>query len=85
MKKKHSNTINVASSSSIIDKNLSGSEYLTENSNMSILFDLESTCTPNKLLLQQSIVSFKELAMVCESYEESDRAGAAVASATFTS
>ena len=85
LSKKHSNSINVASSSSVIDKNLSGSESVStssENSDMSISFDLKTTCVSNKSLLQQNRVSLEELAMVCERYEVSDRAGAAVSSAT---
>ena len=35
-----------------------------------------------KSILQQNQVTLKELAMVCERYELSDRAGAAIASAT---
>ena len=73
----------MASSSSAIDKNLSGFESVSTssvNSDVPILFDLEATCSPN-----QQLCFMQELAMVCERYEASERAGAAVASATLQS
>ena len=52
-----------------------------ENSEISVSFDSALPCS-SKSILQQNRVTLKELAMVCERYEVSDRAGAAVASAT---
>ena len=52
-----------------------------ENSEISVSFDSALPCS-SKSILQQNQVTLKELAMVCEQYEVSDRASAAIASAT---
>ena len=52
-----------------------------ENSEISVSFDSALPCS-SKSILQQNRAKLKELAMACERYEMSDRAGAAVASAT---
>ena len=86
---KHST--NMASTSSVNDNMLLSSECencetdndnkASELSSMSTS-DYETTSSSNKITAQQNRVCLKELAMVCERYEVSDRAGAAVASAT---
>ena len=53
----------------------------SENSEISVSFDSASPCF-SKSILQQNRVTLKELAMVCERYEVSDRAGTAIALAT---
>ena len=53
----------------------------SENSEISVSFDSALPCSL-KSILQQIRVMLKELTMVCERYEVSDRAGAAIASAT---
>ena len=65
--------IKMTSFRSVSDKNLSDYESVStssENSDMSISFDLGTTCIPNKPLLQQNRVS-------CERSEVYDRAGVA--------
>ena len=53
----------------------------SKNSEISVSFDSALPCS-SKSILQQNRVTLKELAMVCERYEVSDRTGAAIASAT---
>ena len=53
----------------------------SENSEISVSFDSALPCS-SKSILQQKQVTLKEIALVCERYEVSDRAGAAIASAT---
>ena len=55
----------------------------SENSEISVSFDSALPCS-SKSILQQNRATLTELAMVCERYEVSDRAGAAIASATLT-
>ena len=53
----------------------------SENSEISVSFDSRLPCFL-KSILQQNRVTLKELAMIYERYEVSDRTGAAIASAT---
>ena len=53
----------------------------SENSEILVSFDSGLSCSL-KSVLQPNRVTLKELAMVCKRYEVSDRAGAAIASAT---
>ena len=86
---KHST--NMVSTSSVNDNMLLSSECEnSETNNDNKASELSSTSTSdyetpsssNTITAQQNHVCLKELAMVCERYEVSDRAGAAIASAT---
>ena len=69
---------------------LSSESENSETDNNNKAFELSSTSTSDyetpsssrKITAQQNHVCLKQLAMVCEKYEVSDRAGAATASAT---
>ena len=84
MSQKQSNSNNTVSTSSanidiVID--FESDTSTSQNSEISVSFDSTLPCS-SKSILQQSRVELKELAMICERYEVSDRAGAAIASAT---
>ena len=84
MSQKQSNSNNTVSTSSAnidIVIGFQSDTSTSENSEISVSFDLALPCS-SKSILQQNRVTLKELAMVCERYEVSDRAGAAIASAT---
>ena len=82
---------NMASTSSVNDNMLLSSESEnseTDNDNKASELsststsDYETPSSSNRITAQQNRVCLKELAIVCERYEVSDRAGAAIASAT---
>ena len=83
MSQKQSNSNNTVSTSSanIVVIGFQSDTSTSQNSEISVSFDSELPCS-SKSILQQNRVTLKELAMVCERYEVSDRAGAAIASAT---
>ena len=84
MSQKQSNSNNTVSTSSANINIVIGSQSDTstsENSETSVSFD-SALPYSSKSILQQNRVTLKELAMICERYEVSDRAGAAIASAT---
>ena len=84
MSQKQSNSNNTVSTSSANIDIVIGFESHTstnENSEISVSFDAALPCS-SKSILQQNRVTLKELAMACERYEVSDRAGAAIASVT---
>ena len=84
MSQKQSNSNNtVLTSSANIDIviGFESDTSATENSEISVSFDSALPCF-SKSILQQNRVTLKELAMFCERYEVSDRANAAIASAT---
>ena len=84
MPQKQSNSNNTVSTSSAnidIILGFASDTSTSKNSEISVSFDSASPCS-SKSILQQNRVTLKELAMVCERYEVSDRAGAAIASAT---
>ena len=84
MSQKQSNSNNTLSTSSANIDIVIGFQSDTspsENSEISVSFDSALLCS-SKSVLHQNRVTLKELAMVCERYEVSDRAGAAIASAT---
>ena len=82
MSQKQSNSDNTVSTSSANIDIVNGFQSDTSTSeNSEISFDSALPCS-SKSILQQNRVALKELAMVCERYEVSDRAGAAIASAT---
>ena len=84
MPQKQSNSDNTVSASSAnIDTviGIQSDTSTTENSEISVLFD-SALPSSSKSILQQNRVTLKDLAMVCEPYKVSDRAGAAIASAT---
>ena len=83
MSQKQSNSNNTVSTSSAnidIVIGFQSDTITSENSEISVSFDLALPCT-SKSILQQNRVTFKELAMVCKRYKVSNRAGAAIASA----
>ena len=84
MSQKQSNSNNAISTSSAnidIVIGFQSDTSTSRNSEISISFDSALPCS-SKSILQQNRVTLKELAMVCERYEVSDRAGTAIASAT---
>ena len=84
MSQKQSNSDNtVSTSSGNIDIVIGFKSDIStsENSEISVSFDSALPCS-SKYILKQNQVTLKELAMVCERYKVSDRAGAAIASAT---
>ena len=84
MFQKQSNSTNtVLTSSANIDIVIGFQSVTSTNKNLeiSVSFNSVLSCS-SKSILQQNRVTLKELAMVCERYEVSDRAGAAIASAT---
>ena len=84
MSQKQSNSNNTVSTSSgniDIVLGFASDTSTSENSEISVSFDSALPCS-SKSILQQNRVTLKELAMVCERHEVSDRAGAAIASAT---
>ena len=84
MSKKLSNSNNTVSTSSAnidIVLGFACDTSTSENSEISVSFDSALPCS-SKSILQQNRVTLKELVMVCERYEVSDRAGATIASAT---
>ena len=84
MSQKQSNFNNTVSTSSANIDMIIGFESDTstsENSELSVSFHSALPCS-SKSILQQNRVTLKELAMVCERYEVSDRTGTAIASAT---
>ena len=86
MSQKQSNSNNTVSTSLAnidIGIGFESDTSTSENSEISVSFDSALPCS-SKSILQQNRVMLKELAMACERYEVSDRAGAAIASATLT-
>ena len=84
MSQKQSNSNNIVSTSSANIDVVIGFESDTstsENSEISVSFNSALPCS-SKSILQQNRVALKELAIVCERYKVSDRADAAIASAT---
>ena len=84
MSQKQSNSNNTVSTSSAnidIVVGFQSDTSTSENSEISVSFHPALPCS-SKSILQQNRVTLKELAMVCERYEVSDRASAAIASAT---
>ena len=84
MSQKQSNSNNTVSTSSANIDVVIGFQSDTstsENLEISVSFDSALPCS-SKSILRQNRVTLKELAMVCERYDVSDRAGAAIASAT---
>ena len=75
------NTVSTSSANIDIVLRFASDTSTSENSEKSVLFDSVLTCS-SKSILQQNRVILKELAMVCEQYEVSDRAGVAIALAT---
>ena len=84
MSQKQSNSNNTVSTSSAnidIVLGFASDTSTSENLEISVSFDSALPCS-SKSILQQNRVTLKELAMVCERYEVSDRASAAIALAT---
>ena len=84
MSQKQSNSNNTVSTSSAnIDVVIvfQSDTNTSENSEISVSFDSALPCF-SKFILQQNRVTLIEFALVWERYEVSDRAGAAIASAT---
>ena len=84
MSQKQSNSNNtVLTSSANIDIviGFQSDTSTSENSEISVSFNSALPCS-SKSILQQNQVMLKELAMVCEQTEVSDRASAAIALAT---
>ena len=84
MSQKQSNSNNTVSASSANIDVVVGFESdtgISENSEISVSFDSALPCS-SKSILQQNQVMLKELAMVCEQYEVSNRADAAIALTT---
>ena len=84
MSQKQSNSNNTVSTSSANTDIVIGVQSDTsncENSEVSVSIDSAIPCS-SKSIFKQNRVTLKELAMVCEQYEVSDRAGAAIASVT---
>ena len=84
MSQKQSNSNNIVSKISANSDDVIGFQSDTstsENSEISVSFNSASHCS-SKSILQQNRVALKELAIVCERYKVSDRADAAIASAT---
>ena len=84
MSQKQSNSNNtVLTSSANIDVvfGFQSDSSTSENSEISVSFDSALPCS-SKSILQQNRVTLKELAMVCERYEVTVRASAAIALAT---
>ena len=84
MSQKQSNSNNTVSTSSVnidIVIDFQSGTSTSENSEISVSFDLALPCS-SKSILQQNRVTLKELPMICERLEVSDRAGAAIALAT---
>ena len=75
------NTVSTSSANIDIVNGFQSDTSTSENSKISVSFDSALPCSP-KSILQKNRVTSKELAMVCERYEVSDRAGTAIASAT---
>ena len=75
------NTISTSSAYINIVIGFQSNASTSENSEISVSFDSALPCS-SKSILHQNRVTLKELAMVCVRYEESDKAGAAIASAT---
>ena len=75
------NSISISSANTDIVIGLQSDASTSENSKILVSFDSALPCS-SKSILQQNGVTLKELAMDCERYEVSDRAGAAIASAT---
>ena len=85
MSKKQSNSNNTVSTSSAninIVIGLRSDASTSENSEISVSVDSALPCSPKSILQQNRVTLAAELAIVCERYEASDRAGAAIASAT---
>ena len=84
MSQKQSNCNNTVSTSSAnidIVIGFPSDTSTSENSEISASFDSALPC-PSNSILQENRITLKEFAMVCERYEVSNRAGAAIASAT---
>ena len=75
------NTVSTSLANSDIVIGFQSDTSASENSEISVSFDLALPCS-SKFILQQNIVMLKELAMVCEQYKVYDRAGVAIAFAT---
>ena len=84
MPQKQSNSNNtVSTSSSNIDIVIGFESDTSTSGNPEISVSFDSALPySSKSILQQNQVTLKELAMACERYEVSDRAGATIASAT---
>ena len=75
------NTVSTSSSNIDIVIGFQSDTNTSKNSEISVSFDSALPCS-SKSILQRKRVTLKKLAMVCERYEASDRAAAAIASVT---
>ena len=72
------NTVSTSSANIDIVIGFQSDTSISDNSEISVSFYTALPCS-SKSILQQNRVTLKELAMVCERYEVSDRAGAVIA------